>query len=160
MSSMQPVLSTTTTAPDPSIDCSAFILSQSSGVSSNDAGRYPDDGPEGAKPTISRPSSAPPPKSSISSRYVIPIGTSNTPGRRTFPVIPTNFTPGDPCRPKLRYHSPPLPRIVIAWVNVSTLFSAVGFPHRPELIVRGGLLRGSARLPWMASISAVSSPQI
>ena len=58
------------------------------------------------------------------------------------------------------YQSTPLTRICGTFANVSTLFSAVGLFHTPWVTGNGGLLRGSARLPSIASISAVSSPQI
>src|SRR6476661_2986234 len=98
---MQASLEQTTIAPDPTIELTGGfdITSQSSGKLSMDAGRYPDDGPEGANALIVLPAGGPPARRLISSSYVVPIGTSNTPGLRTSPLIPTNFTPADPLSP-------------------------------------------------------------
>ncbi len=43
--------------------------------------------------------------------------------------------------------------------SVSMLLTAVGFPKSPTSTGKGGLLRGSPRLPSIESKSAVSSPQ-
>src|SRR5947207_3971013 len=53
-----------------------------------------------------------------------------------------------------------LARICGTLMNVSTLLMTVGFCHRPAWPGNGGLLRGSARWPSMASMSALSSPQM
>src|SRR5690606_1598436 len=42
----------------------------------------------------------------------------------------------------------------------STLFTTVGFCHKPFTAGKGGLIRGFPRLPSRDSIKAVSSPQI
>ena len=68
MSNMQARLVQTTTAPEPTMEPNLDSVAQSSGVSSMDAGRYPDEGPEGAKPTTSSPGGGPPARSKISSR--------------------------------------------------------------------------------------------
>jgi hypothetical protein len=47
-----------------------------------------------------------------------------------------------------------------AKAKVSTLLMSVGFPWSPWVPGKGGLFRGSARLPSMASRRAVSSPQM
>src|SRR6267154_4205921 len=91
---------------------------------------------------------------------VIPSGTSNTPGRAVCPLTPTNFKPREPLRPADLYHSTPRERICGTLINVSTLLITVGFCHNPTTPGNGGLLRGSARCPSIASISALSSPQI
>src|SRR6266700_3997364 len=52
MSSMQRPSAQTTIAPDPTIEPAAATAFQSSGSSAMDAGRYPADGPEGAKESI------------------------------------------------------------------------------------------------------------
>jgi len=47
-----------------------------------------------------------------------------------------------------------------AITNVSTLLMTVGLLCRPWVTGKGGLLRGSPRLPSSASSSADSSPQM
>ena len=74
--------------------------------------------------------------------------------------MPTNFSPADPFPPCALYQSTPLTQDRGANVKVSTLLMAVGLFHRPLVPGKGGLLRGSARLPSIASSSAVSSPQM
>ena len=50
MSTMQRSSAQTTMAPEPTMEPLAATASQSRGRSTIDAGRYPEDGPEGAKP--------------------------------------------------------------------------------------------------------------
>src|SRR5690348_6452551 len=101
MSSMQASLEQTTMAPDPTMELTGGfdIVSQSSGRFSIEAGKYPDEGPEGANALMVFPGSGPPACPLMSSSYVIPIGTSKTPGFRTSPLMPTNLIPGEPLRP-------------------------------------------------------------
>ena len=66
----------------------------------------------------------------------------------------------DPFVPCALNQSTPRTRITVAKANVSTLLIAVGWFHRPFVPGKGGLLRGSARLPSIASSNALSSPQI
>src|SRR5579859_4008717 len=98
---MQASFEQTTTAPEPTMELTGGfdMTSQSSGRFNIDAGKYPDEGPDGAKALIVLPGSAPPAWTLISSSYVVPIGTSKTPGLRTSPLMPTNLMPGDPPRP-------------------------------------------------------------
>ena len=60
ISSMQRASVQTTMAPEPTIEPNCDSVAQSSGVSSIDAGRYPDEGPEGAKPSNFLPAGMPP----------------------------------------------------------------------------------------------------
>src|ERR1700683_1409518 len=160
MSSMQRSSAHTTSAPEPSIEPASASDLQSSRTSAMDAGRYPEDGPEGAKPFNCFPSAIPPPYLKISSDTGVPSGTSYTPGCTTSPLTPINFSPAAPFKPCDLYQSTPRNRIVGTFANVSTLLMTVGLFHRPCCTGNGGLLRGSARLPSIASSSAVSSPQI
>src|SRR3984957_1890016 len=160
MSSMQRPSAQTTMAPEPSMDPMAASDLKSSRTSTCDAGKYPDDGPDGANAFSFFPSTIPPAKLKITSDIGRPIGISNTPGFRTSPLMPTNFNPAAPPRPCALYHSTPFTRICGTLANVSTLFNAVGLLKTPCATGNGGLLRGSARLPSMASINALSSPQM
>ena len=92
----------------------------------------------------------------------MPIGTSKTPGLRTSPLTPTNLTPGEPFLPAVFIQSTPFARITGTKKKVSTLLMTVGLAHSPPPTCpgNGGLLRGSARLPSIASSSALSSPQM
>ena len=90
----------------------------------------------------------------------MPMGTSKTPGSRTSPLTPINFSPAVPPWPCDLYHSTPRSRICGTFAKVSTLLITVGLPHSPCWPGKGGLLRGSARLPSIASSSALSSPQM
>src|SRR5579863_1209926 len=65
-----------------------------------------------------------------------------------------NFSPAEPFTPCDLYQSTPRKRIVGTFANVSTLLITVGLFHRPCCTGNGGLLRGSARLPSIASSSA------
>ena len=80
----------------------------------------------------------------------------------TSPLTPTNFTPIEPFLPDVFIQSTPLERITGTKKKVSTLLMTVGFGPQPaaDLAGNGGLLRGSARLPSIASSSALSSPQM
>src|SRR3984957_19575462 len=160
MSSMQRPSAHTTIAPEPSIDPMAASDLKSSRTSACDAGRYPDDGPDGANAFSFFPSTIPPARLKITSDIGRPIGISNTPGFFTSPLMPTNFRPAAPPSPCDLYQSTPRTKICGTLAKVSTLFSAVGLLNTPCATGNGGLLRGSARLPSMASISALSSPQM
>src|SRR5271156_3151475 len=160
MSSMQRSSAHTTSAPEPSIEPASASDLKSSRTSAMDADKYPEDGPEGANPFSFFPSAMPPACLKISSDTGVPIGTSYTPGCTTSPLTPINFSPAEPFRPCDLYQSTPRKRIVGTFANVSTLLITVGLFHRPCCTGNGGLLRGSARLPSIASSSAVSSPQM
>src|SRR5580700_10621479 len=157
---MQVVSSHTTMAPEPSIEPASANALKSKRTSIIDAGKYPDDGPEGAKAFNARPPRMPPALLRTTSRIDVPIGTSYTPGRFTCPLTPTNFRPREPFAPAVLYQSTPRARICGTLAKVSTLLMTVGFCQRPICPGNGGLLRGSARCPSMASIKALSSPQM
>ena len=80
MSSMQRPSAHTTIAPDPSIDPMAASDLKSSRTSTFEAGRYPDEGPDGANAFSFFPSTIPPARLKITSDIGRPIGISNTPG--------------------------------------------------------------------------------
>src|SRR5271156_5202055 len=160
MSSMQRSSAHTTRAPEPSIEPASANDLKSNRTSAMDAGKYPEDGPDGANPFSVFPSAMPPPYLKISSDTGVPIGTSYTPGCTTSPLTPMNFSPAVPFRPCDLYQSTPRKRMGGTLAKVSTLLITVGLFHRPCCTGNGGLLRGSARLPSIASSNAVSSPQI
>src|ERR1700737_2619600 len=118
---MHVVSSHTTIAPEPSMEPASANALKSSRTSTIDAGKYPDDGPEGANALSARPPRIPPAFPYNTSRIVVPIGTSKTPGRATCPLTPTNFNPRDPFTPAVLYHSTPRARICGTFTNVSTL---------------------------------------
>ena len=64
----------------------------------------------------------------MSSRSVMLIGASNTPGFFTWPLTQYNFGPPFFSGPSDAYHSAPLDTIDGTLHNVSTLLTAVGFP--------------------------------
>ena len=101
----------------------------------------------------------PPPMSKMTSRSVVPIGTSTRPVLTTLPVRAKVLVPGEPSVPMLRYQAAPLRMMPGTLAYVSTLLSTVGFAQRPWSTVRGGLTRGMPRLPSIELIRAVSSPQ-
>src|ERR1039457_6334407 len=160
MSSMQRLSAQTTMAPEPTIEPASATALKSKGKSSIEAGRYPEDGPEGANASRVMPSITPSAYLKIRSRYEVPMGTSKTPGCTTSPLMPTNFSPVDPFTPWALNHSTPRASMAAVKVKVSTLLITVGRFHNPFVPGKGGLLRGSARLPSNASSSALSSPQI
>src|SRR5579863_8017932 len=111
MSSMHRPSAHTTIAPDPSIDPMAASDLKSSRTSTFDAGKYPDDGPEGANAFNFFPSTIPPARLKTTSDIGSPIGISKIPGLRTSPLMPTNFNPAAPPRPCDLYQSTPRIRI-------------------------------------------------
>ena len=160
MSSMHARSSSTSSAPEPSIEPAAASDLKSSGVSSAEGGRKPEAGPDGAHALSGRPPATPPARSKMTCRAGVPMAISYTPGRATSPLMPMNLRPAAPFLPCALNHSGPFARIDGTIANVSTLLIAVGFPCSPWVPGNGGLLRGSARLPSSASSSADSSPQM
>src|ERR1700683_3095624 len=126
ISSMHRPSAHTTRAPEPSMDPMAARDLKSSRTSTCDAGKYPDDGPDGANAFNFFPPTIPPPRLKITSDIGRPIGISNTPGLRTSPLMPTNLRPEAPPNPCDLYQSTPFTKICGTLANVSTLFSAVG----------------------------------
>ena len=97
--------------------------------------------------------------SKMTSRMVVPMGTSIRPVFTTLPVRAKAFVPGLLGVPMLRYQSAPRRRMSAALAKVSTLLRTVGCAHRPCSMVRGGLTRGMPRLPSMDAVRALPSPQ-
>src|SRR6202162_5102076 len=117
---MQVVSSHTTMAPEPSIEPASASALKSRRTSIIDAGKYPDDGPDGPKALNGRPRRIPPALLRITSRIDVPIGTSYTPGRCTCPLTPTNFRPRDPFAPAVLCQSTPRAKICGTFAKVST----------------------------------------
>jgi len=69
--------------------------------------------------------------------------------------VETFINPREPLRPPL-YTIPHARKNLRALINVSTLLITVGFLPKSTATGNGGLLRGSARCPSIASISALS----
>src|SRR5450631_2834927 len=98
-------------APEPIMEPTAAIGLKSMRVSTREAGRYPDEGPDGANAFSWAPPSIPPLYWKITVRIGVPMGMRNTPGLFTSPLTPTNFKPDDPPTPWALNHSTPLARI-------------------------------------------------
>ncbi len=90
---------------------------------------------------------------------VRPKGISTNPVWATFPAKAKVLVPGLVEVPKLRNQSVPFNMMFGTWDRVSTLLMIVGLPQRPETAGKGGRRRGIPRLPSIAEIIAVSSPQ-
>ena len=123
------------------------------------AQQQPPDGPPICTALNFLPSGMPPPMSKITSRTVVPMGTSMRPVFTTLPVRAKALVPGLFSVPMWRYQSTPLRMIRGTLAKVSTLLSTVGLPHRPCSMVRGGFTRGMPRLPSMEEVRALPSPQ-
>ena len=86
-----------------------------------------------------------------------------TPGCVTWPLTPKSRVP-----PSLRWWrslslenaSPPIASAVGTMAIVSRLLTVLGIPKAPACAGKGGLSRGSPRLPSSELRSAVSSPQM
>src|SRR5579859_2249371 len=153
------VSSSTITAPEPSVAPIARVPSKLSGTSRLASVTNDPAAPPSSTACSVRPSGRPPARS-ISARSGVPIGTSYTPGLLTCPDTQNSRVPADsgvPVAPKAA--APPV-RISSTFINVSTLLTSVGLPKRPACTGKGGLLRGSPRLPSIELKSAVSSPQM
>src|SRR5438552_12696041 len=122
------------------------MASKLAGVSSWDGRRIGTDDPPGITALSVRPSRTPPAHPSISSRSVMLIDASKTPGRRTWPLTQYSFGPPFFSGPSAAYHSAPFATMRGALYNVSTLLTAVGLPYRPTGAGDGCLLGGCARL--------------
>src|SRR3954471_21525388 len=99
------------------------------------------DEPPGMTAFSVRPSRTPPAWPSISSRSVIFIEASKTPGFLTWPLTQYSLGPPFFSGPTEVYHSAPRVRITGTLHSVSTLFTALGLPYRPATAGNGGLLR-------------------
>src|SRR5919204_4115258 len=106
------------------------MASKLAAVSSCDGNRIGTDDPPGMTALSVRPSRTPPACPSISSRSVMFIDASYTPGRLTWPLTQYSFGPPFFSGPRPAYHSGPLDTISGTLHSVSTLFTAVGFAER------------------------------
>src|SRR5215831_20017244 len=116
--------------------------------------------PPGNNPRNVTPSRIPPAWSSRISRIVVPIGSSHSPGRFTFPLAPNNLVPACCVRLKARNHAAPWLMMCGTQHSVSTLLTTVGLPKRPTTGGYGGFDLGLARLPSSALSKPVSSPHM
>src|SRR4051812_44618763 len=96
------------------------------------------DDPPGITALSVRPSRTPPAWPSISSRSVMDIDASYTPGRRTWPLTQYSFGPPFFSGPSWANHSGPLSTMSGTFASVSTLFTAVGQLYRPTTAGNGG----------------------
>ena len=78
-----------------------------------------------------RSPSSPPPISETRSRSEMPKGTSTSPAFLTAPSSEKIVVPGVRGVPMLVYHAAPRVTIGATLAQVFTLFTTVGFPHRP-----------------------------
>ena len=152
----------TITPPEPAMFCLAFRASNSRATSISSAESTGAEEPPGITAFTFRPAGMPCPKSllSMSSRTVVDMRISNTPGRFTEPERQIIRVPAGLLRPQLgepvgavlddRRHA----------ASVSTLFTTVGQPKRPTTAGKGGLSRGQPFLPSSDSSIPVSSPQM
>ena len=86
------------------------------------------------------------------------MGSSYTPGRSTWPLMPNSRVPPLRSVPSRAYASPPISRMCGTLAMVSALLMIVGPPYSPTTAGKGGRMRGTPRLPSSDSISADSSP--
>src|SRR5215469_9027479 len=151
------VSSITSTTPDPRVAPIARMPSNVSGASSASGPTNEPAAPPSSTARSGRPPRSPP-AASITWRSVTPNSNSYSPGRATQPDKQNSRVPVELSVPIWAKAGPPIRRISGMHSNVSTLLIAVGLPNRPTCAGNGGLLRGSARLPSIELISAVSSP--
>ena len=120
--------------------------------------RQPPEGPP-IWTALKLPPLTPPPMSKMTSRRVVPMGTSIRPVLFTFPVRAKALVPWLFSGPMVLYQSAPFKMMGATLQKVSTLFKTVGFSNRPFSTVRGGFTRGMPRFPSMEEVSALPSPQ-
>ena len=101
----------------------------------------------------------PPAMPNITSRMVVPMGTSTSPVNLTFPERANTLVPLLLSVPMDLYFSMPPAKISGNDDNVSTLLITVGLPNKPLTAGNGGRGRGIPLFPSMELIKAVSSPQ-
>ena len=151
----------TTRPPDPIMAPTFFRESKSSFISRWSSvaliQRHPPEGPP-IWTALKSPPLTPPPMSKITSRSVVPIGTSINPVLFTFPVRANAFVPWLFSGPNPWYHFAPFKMIGGTLQNVSTLFKTVGLSNNPCSTVRGGLTRGMPRFPSIDVVKALPSP--
>ena len=110
---------------------SFFRESKSMGTSRCASVRQPPEGPPICTALNFLPSGMPPPMSKMTSRRVVPMGTSTRPVFTTLPVRAKVLVPGLASVPMPLYHPAPCRMMPGTLANVSTLLSTVGLPHRP-----------------------------
>ena len=157
-STMQVSSSMTTSPPEPIMAPTFFRESKSMGMSRCSSVRQPPEGPPICTALNFFPSLMPPPMSKMTSRRVVPMGTSMRPVFTTLPVRAKALVPGLPSVPMDRYQAEPFRMMRGTLEKVSTLFRTVGRAHRPFSTVRGGFTRGMPRLPSMEAVRAEPSP--
>ena len=126
----------TTRPPEPIMAPTCFRESKSMGISRCSSVRQPPEGPPICTALNFLPSLMPPPISKMTSRRVVPMGTSMRPVFTTLPVRAKALVPGLFSVPMERYHFAPLRMMRGTVEKVSTLFSTVGLAHRPFSTVR------------------------
>ncbi len=151
------VSSRTSTTPDPSVAPTALTPSNVSGTSSASGPTKDPAAPPSSTACTGRPPRTPP-AASITSRRLTPNSYSYNPGCSTQPDRQNSRVPVESLVPIWAKPDPPISRISSTQSRVSTLLIAVGLPNRPDCAGKGGLFRGSARLPSIELIRAVSSP--
>jgi hypothetical protein len=102
------------------------------GVFPSQAGMHPPEGPPICTALNGRPEIVPPPISLTTSLMVIPMGTSTSPPRLTFPARAKTFVPVEAAVPYALKASAPFRMIHGTLANVSTLLMQVGWPHSPD----------------------------
>ncbi|MNV81864.1 hypothetical protein D3C71_1755590 [compost metagenome] len=135
--------------PEPIIEPRLVSVSKSMVQSRCSSVRQPPDGPPVCTALNFLPPGIPPPISKITSRRVMPIGTSTSPVFTTLPPSANTLVPFDFSVPILAYHSAPFRIIWAILASVSTLLMIVGCPHNPSTAGKGGLGVGIPRWPSM-----------
>ncbi len=156
---MQSSSSSTTIPPEPIIAPASLRESKSTGRSSADSGKQPPEGPPICTALNFLLLGMPLPTSKIICRSVVPIGTSTSPVLTILPARAKTAVPGLSFVPVLFSHSAPFLIICGTYASVFTLFTTVGFPKSPSVVMRGGRARGVPGLPSIEAAKAVASPQ-
>src|SRR5437879_1707293 len=151
-----------TTPPDPAMVFLALSVSKSEGQSASSAVITAEELPPGMIALSFLFPRIPPQYSSSSTRKVVPIGASCTPGSVTCPLTAYRRVPPFLGTPTFANQSPPFSTMTGRFASVSTLLTAVGCLKSPPpaLAGKGGLRRGYPFRPSSDSSSAVSSPQM
>src|ERR1700730_1411824 len=139
---MQCESSITITPPEPAMEPALANSSRSVETSSPDSGSTGAEQPPGQNALTRRPAGGPPASPMITSRKLVPISTSKTPGFWTFPLTESRRVPFELPRPNLAYSAPPWFTIQGTVERVSTLLISVGLPHAPLTAGNGGRDRG------------------
>src|SRR5258707_10983251 len=151
--------SSTRTTPDPSVAPTALTPSKVRGTSSASGPTKDPAAPPSSTACTGRPPRTPP-AASITPRRLTPNSYSYNPGRSTQPDRQNSRVPVESLVPIWAKADPPIRRISSTQSRVSTLLIAVGLPNRPDCAGKGGLFRGSGRLPSIELMIAVSPPAL